>query len=190
VPRSIRPIVPRTCDRPASSLHVRVASSELLRASSARTLSGRATCQGFCPPRDITGARPLTARRPKPRYVPSSGDHSLSTVCSALRLQGLFHPRAASRARPVQGLLSPRSANGSSPPAASSPLPQRVLDGPCEPEVHTSRASTSRRSSARRRVLASPVISRSCGRSPPRVHCSSRRTTPTAPTLVPQLDRS
>jgi hypothetical protein len=34
---------------------------------------------------------------------------------------------------------------------------------------HTHRASTSRRSSTRRRVLASPVISRNDGRSPPRV---------------------
>jgi hypothetical protein len=101
------------------------------RSSSARALSGRATCQGFCPHRDITKARPLTARHPKPRYVPSTGVRSLTTVCSAPWLRGLFHPRAASRARPVQGLLSPRSASGSSPKAAPPPLSRQTLDGPC-----------------------------------------------------------
>jgi hypothetical protein len=35
---------------------------------------------------------------PTPCSVPSTGDHSLSTVCSALRLRGLLHPRAAFRA--------------------------------------------------------------------------------------------
>jgi hypothetical protein len=35
---------------------------------------------------------------PTPCSVPSTGDHSLSTVYSALRLRGLLHPRAAFRA--------------------------------------------------------------------------------------------
>jgi len=81
------------------------------RSSSARALSGRATCQGFCPHRDMTKVHLLTARLPKPRYVPSTGNRSLTTVCSTPWLRGLFHPRAAYRARPVQGLLSPRSAS-------------------------------------------------------------------------------
>jgi hypothetical protein len=81
------------------------------RSSSARALSGRATCQGFCPHRDMTKVRPLTARLPKSRYVPSTGGHSLSTVFSAPWLRSLFHLRAAFRAHPVQGVLSPRSAH-------------------------------------------------------------------------------
>jgi len=43
------------------------------------------------------------------RFGPSSGALSLSTVCSAIGLAGLFHPPAMSRTSPVQGLLSPRS---------------------------------------------------------------------------------
>jgi len=79
--------------------------------SSAHPFRGGRACQGFCPLRDVTGTRLLTARHPKPRYVPSTGVRSLSTVSSACRLRGLFHPRAASRARPVQGLLSPHRAH-------------------------------------------------------------------------------
>jgi len=101
------------------------------RSSSARALSGRATCQGFCPHRDVTKVRLLTARLPKPRYVPSTGVHSLPTVCSAPWLRGLFHPRAAYRARPVQGVLSPRSATrlvaGSCPLAVVTTDARRTL---------------------------------------------------------------
>jgi hypothetical protein len=111
VPESVRPIVHRTFYRPACSLHVRVASSKLLRAHPLpEPFRGGRTCQGFCPHRDITKVRPLTVRLPKPHYVPSTGDRSLSTVCSTPWLRGLFHPRATYRARPVQGVLSPRSA--------------------------------------------------------------------------------
>jgi len=59
---------------------------------------------------------------PSPRYVPSSGVLSLSTSYSALRLAGLFHPAAASRALLVQGLLSRRSHPSSSEGAPPSPL--------------------------------------------------------------------
>jgi hypothetical protein len=34
---------------------------------------------------------------PHPHFVPSSGDHSLSTVCSTAQLVGLFHPTTESR---------------------------------------------------------------------------------------------
>lgn len=52
---------------------------------------------GFGPLLDITTARPLVRGLPSPRYVPSSGVHSLSTVFSALWLAGLFHPAAELR---------------------------------------------------------------------------------------------
>jgi len=48
--------------------------------------------------RDITGRVHCENGIPTPSSVPSTGVHSLSTVYSALRLRGLLHPRAASRA--------------------------------------------------------------------------------------------
>jgi len=55
------------------------------------------------------GASTYSRGDSNPRYVPSSGGHSLSTVCSALQLRGLFHPRAAYGTFTVQGFLPPRS---------------------------------------------------------------------------------
>jgi len=62
-----------------------------------------------CPLRDLTSAQPLFARAPSPRYGASSGFRSLSTLCSAPRLAGLFHPAATSRTRSFRG-FSPRAA--------------------------------------------------------------------------------
>jgi len=59
---------------------------------------------------------------PRPRYVPSAGALNLSTAFSALRLSGLFHPAAASRALcSFRGFPSPRSDRASS--VRSAPLP-------------------------------------------------------------------
>jgi hypothetical protein len=66
-------------------------------------LSARATTYlGFCPPLDITASRPPARGIPYPHFVPSTGDLSLSTACSATQLAGLFHPTAEFRtlARP------------------------------------------------------------------------------------------
>lgn len=68
------------------------------------------------PRHDITGARPLPRGIPSPRYVPSTGDRSLSTVCSTRRLRGLLHPRAMFRASSRSGVRRSRAARpGSSP---------------------------------------------------------------------------
>jgi hypothetical protein len=169
---------PPTCDRwlPPSTFVSPLQSSFV--PCSARPFRGGRACQGFCPPRDITGARPLTARHPRPRYVPSSGVRSLSTVCSALRLRGLFHPRAASRAHPVQGLLSPRSATASSAVdcllAVTASCARRSLRDRRPP---TSRLGleASIRAEARARGSGDQPSPRSL---PSSVSCSSRRTTP------------
>jgi len=72
--------------------------SEFLQPYHCSRLSTRASpTWGFGPLLDITTVRPLVRGLPSPRYVPSSGDHSLSTVFSALWLAGLFHPAAELR---------------------------------------------------------------------------------------------
>ena len=77
-----------------------------LRSTPLAGLSTRAApTRGLGPPHDITFLRPHSRGIPIPRFVPSSGDHSLSTVFSASKLAGLFHPAAVSRTYPVQGLL-------------------------------------------------------------------------------------
>lgn len=106
----------------------------------------------------------------QPRFVPSSGFHSLSTAFSAPWLRGLFHPRAAYTVhRPVQGLLAPRSASAlvgrRCPPAVRPPLTRPAL----RPDVHQAEASTSRPLSARSSVRTGSVMSLADGRSPPRV---------------------
>jgi hypothetical protein len=69
--------------------------------------------RGFGPLHDLTRLRPprprdfrrkATREIPTPRFVPSSGALSLSTVSSALELAGLFRPAAMFRTHPVQGL--------------------------------------------------------------------------------------
>jgi hypothetical protein len=52
------------------------------------------------------------------RYVPSSDFLCLSTVCSAPRLAGLFHPATTYRLRLSRGFTPPRSASLSSRAAA------------------------------------------------------------------------
>jgi hypothetical protein len=110
---------------------------------------------------------------PSPRCVPSSGDHSLSTVCSALQLVSLFRPTAAFRALPVQGFCrsaQPPSLFGRScPHAVEARLAHRRI-GCHKPSSSTSRlfSMQSRGSQGRRLDLAHD-------RSPHRVRCSSRR---------------
>lgn len=127
----------------------------------------RAHCQGF---RALLATSPVRVHsRPgsHPASVPSSGVLSLPTVYSALRLRGLFHPRAASRTltRPFRG-FSPRAG----PPArrrGRSPMPLARLRSPAsQPGGHGAPASTSRPCSARDRVLAARVIHPNGGRSP------------------------
>jgi len=99
-----------------------------------RSFRRRLPALGFVPLRDITETRPLTRGFPSPRFVPSSGALSLPTSCSALRLAGLLHPAAASRALLVQGLLSRRSHPSSSEGAPPSPLV--TLRSPAETDAH------------------------------------------------------
>lgn len=83
---------------------------------------GSSTCLGFFPLRGVTRARPLTTRLPRPRYVPSSGFRSLSTVSSALGLAGLFHPAATSRVLLFKAFPPPRS----HPPSSGGACPLAV----------------------------------------------------------------
>jgi hypothetical protein len=127
---------------------------------------------GFGPLLDITTARPLVRGLPSPRYVTSSGVHSLSTVFSALWLAGLFHPAAELRTTSRSG-------------ASHSVQPSFFIRRRCLRAVGTRLAdpqagcrkpssSTSRLCSVQSRVpsvreLASPTV-----RSPHRDRCSSR----------------
>jgi hypothetical protein len=69
---------------------------------------------------------------PCPRYVPSSGVLSLSTVCSALLLVSLFHPTAALRALAHSGVW----------PLCTATLPHREELPPCR--WNEARSPTSR----------------------------------------------
>lgn len=127
---------------------------------------------GFGPLLDITAARPLVRGLPSPRYVPSSGVHSLSTVFSAQRLAGLFHPAAELRTTSRAG-------------ASHSVQPSFLIGRRCLHAVGTRFAhpqagcrepssSTSRLCSVRSRVpsvreLASPTVAPLIG-----ILCSSR----------------
>jgi hypothetical protein len=109
---------------------------------------------------------------PVPRYVPSSGDPSLPTVCSALWLVSLFHPTAASRALPVQGFR--RSAKHPSFIRRSCPLAVAARPAHRRIGCHAPRTSASRPCSVQSRVPQARRLDRTCDRSPPRVRCSSR----------------
>jgi hypothetical protein len=115
-------------------------------------------CLGFAPLRDSTCARPLFARHPKPRYAPSSGFLNLSTVYSALKLAGLFHPAATSRISPVQGLLPghshPSSSEGACPRVVGTSSLARLR------KLHIRCPSTSRLYSAARCVRPSPLFTK------------------------------
>jgi hypothetical protein len=109
---------------------------------------------------------------PGPRYVPSSGDHNLSTAYSALQLVGLFHPPAASRALPVQGFCrstQPPFLIGRSCPRAveARPADRRI-------DLHAPNPSTSRPFSVQSRESQGRRLNLARDRSPLRVCCSSR----------------
>jgi hypothetical protein len=114
------------------------------------------------------------------RFVPSPGFLSLSTVCSALGLAGLFHPAATSRVLPFRG-FSPRAATlphrKELPPCRRSDACSPTFAG-CRPH----RTSASRSSSARGRVRCNAVIHHAARRSPPRF--------PLLQALTPSVDRS
>jgi hypothetical protein len=109
---------------------------------------------------------------PSPRYVPSAGVLSLSTVYSALQLVSLFHPTAALRALLVQGFgrsAQPPSLIGRSCPLAAGPRPAYRRVG-----CHGSRSSTSRLCSMQSRESQDWRLDRTNDRSPLRVLCSFR----------------
>jgi len=88
-----------------------------------RSLDPSLTCPWVSIPLgDITRARRLLTKLPKPRFAPSAGFLNLSTVCSALELAGLFHPAATSRVSLVQGFFLPRS----HPPSSGGACPHAV----------------------------------------------------------------
>jgi hypothetical protein len=133
------------------------------------------TCLGSWPssrhhPNAATSSRQLPS--PPLRSVP--GFLSLSTVCSALGLAGLFHPAATSRVLPFRG-FSPRAATlplrKEVPPCRCSAAPSPTFAG-----CRALRISASRPSSARGRVRYNAVIHRAARRSPPRVRLLQART--------------
>jgi len=98
--------------------------------------------------RHHTGAS-TSRRHPAFRFVPSSGVRSLTTVCSAPELAGLFHPATELRIHPVQGLLPPCS----HPPSSGRGAPLSFSQAPlATKDVHGSCLSTSRLCSTRRSV--------------------------------------
>lgn len=118
---------------------------------------------------------------PTPCSVPSTGDRSLSTVYSALRLRGLFHPRAASRALcPLRGfsLHAARAARRRpTAPLPSAPPPSRGSRDPrCQARAPRLRGFAPRGAAFRRRH----GVTRASRRSPLRV-----RAPPGPPALGP-----
>ena len=109
---------------------------------------------------------------PHPRYGPSSGDHSLSTVFSALQLVSFFHPTAASRALPVQGFR--RSAQPPSLIGRSCPLVVAARSAHRRIGCHGPGASTSRLFSMQSRESWDRRLDLARDRSPLQVSCSSR----------------
>jgi len=114
--------------------------------------------QGLDPHHDLTRSRPLIIRSAHAglapdltgacarhsdvavgfqtsRFGPSSGVLSLSTVCSAIGLAGLFRPAAMSRVPPFRGLLSPCSSAVSS--TAPCPLAFRLVQAHRLPGCHS-----------------------------------------------------
>lgn len=92
--------------------------------ASARAVSGMSSLPGFRPSSRHHQCASTFARLPSPRFVPSSGFRSLSTVFSALWLRGLFHPRATSRVRSRSGASHSHAA----PPPSSGVAPPLPLD--------------------------------------------------------------
>jgi hypothetical protein len=90
-------------------LPYRRSSTKFLRSqTSPRVFRRQLTCYGFQPSRDFTSTRLRFARRPPVlRFGPSSGFRNLSTVSSASKLAGLFHPAATPRVRSRSGASLP-----------------------------------------------------------------------------------
>jgi hypothetical protein len=159
---------------PRSFSHEADSSSEFLRLQPPPSPFGNSnTCQGFCPLRDITAGRPQPRGFLNPRSVPSSGDHSLSTVCSALQLVSLFHPTAAFRTLARSGVWPLHAGfdlvGRSCPLVVGARFAHRRIDG------HDPSPSTSRLCSTRSRDPLVRWLSLASDRSPHRVFCSSRR---------------
>lgn len=96
------------------------------------------------------------ARLPLPHHVPPTGFRSLSAVCSASRLAGLFHPAATSRVPRVQGLLSPCSLSSLVGKSCPHDVGRRMLTSRSQlPHPST---SPSRPCSTRRRVVGGPGL--------------------------------
>jgi hypothetical protein len=134
----------------------------------ARCLSAPSTLLGFLALSRHHRIASTPARLPGPRYVPSSGFRSPSTACSALRLGGLFHPPAMSRAVPVQGFIPPRSHPPSSGGVAPLPLVPAALAGPGGPTATRRELGFEALLRAEMRATGA-VIGRLGGRSPPQV---------------------
>jgi hypothetical protein len=73
---------------------------------------------GFVPLRDIDRSRPLNTGMSSSRYVPPTGFHSLSTVCSVTGRCGLVSSRSHVQGFTVQGFLPTHSQTDSSPTCA------------------------------------------------------------------------
>jgi hypothetical protein len=101
-------------------LPCRRSSTKFLRSTtSPHVFRRQLTCYGFQPSRDFTSTRLRFARRPPVlRFDPSSGFRNLSTVSSASKLAGLFHPAATPRVR---------SRSGASLPSQPSALVERLF---------------------------------------------------------------
>jgi len=144
-----------------------------------------------------------------PGFVPSSRQHRGASTdreasqASLRSVHRLSQPLDGLLRAPAPGLVSsPSRVQGASRSGASLSAqrrparrrqlpPRRCRDGRSTDlaghAVHSHLASATRLRSARSRVLDSPVISRSVGRSPLRVRSSSRLSTPLAPKLVTHL---
>jgi len=129
------------------------------------------SCRGLAPLRGITEGVHSTREFPGSRYVPSSGFLCLSTASSTFGFAGLFHPAATSRIpSPFRGFSR----------SAAVPTRRRAMP-PCRwpPPAHRQagchgRTPRLRGFTLRTDAFLGAAVNRPVGRSPLRLHSSSR----------------
>ena len=169
---SLGPTVHQACDRLASSFFDVSPLQSSFTIVPAPLLSEPSVLPGFRALLATSPVRVHASRGSRLVSVPSAGILSLSTVCSAHRLRGLFHPRAASR--------TPAPFRGFSPRAAG-----RLVADPCPPAVVADVLTWRHSLMATRRRLGFEALLRAGPRSPRRGYSPRRGPLPSSVSSPP-----